>query len=488
MIDHGVQNGADNTPRIAIIGGGFSGSAVAYHLARIARLPVELTIYEPRGAPGRGVAYWPRGEHLLLNVPTGRLSIDPDLPGDFLRWCESRGLMVAPDSFVPREWFGDYTETRLTQAIEQSGGRVRLRISSERVTRIDDGPGSLHLFAGNGLLQRAVHGVLALGHGPTRVPEVLAPHTASDRVLLNPWDAHEMEHVASSSERVLLVGTGLTMCDAAISLARLGFSGEITAVSRHGLLPQPHGPSEPASLSNWRDTLPVGSLRGLRRAFLEARRSHDWRSCVDAIRPRTSELWGALSPRDKARFVGRLAPYWEVHRHRMPPALWNAVRMLMDYGMLRIVRGHLQRVTARRPWLSCVIGGRSRLDTETLHADAIVLCTGPDPDPLRWNSPLVGALLDEGIATRDAMGMGLRATEDGFLVGRGAIVHHRLSTIGPTRRGSLWESTAVPELSTQAERLAAGLLERFVQGRDATGSVDPRWVGKEARAGQRRDR
>lgn len=65
-----------------------------------------------------------------------------------------------------------------------------------------------------------------LGHGPTRVPEVLAPHTASDRVLLNPWDAHEMEHVASSSERVLLVGTGLTMCDAAISLARLGFSGK----------------------------------------------------------------------------------------------------------------------------------------------------------------------------------------------------------------------------------------------------------------------
>ena len=41
-------------------------------------------------------------------------------------------------------------------------------------------------------------------------------------------------------ENVILVGTGLTMIDAFLSLKDLGWKGKIYAVSRNGLLPWSH--------------------------------------------------------------------------------------------------------------------------------------------------------------------------------------------------------------------------------------------------------
>ncbi len=46
----------------------------------------------------------------------------------------------------------------------------------------------------------------------------------------------------------------------------------------------------------------------------------DWRDAVNALRPVTSELWGALPEPEQRRFLDRLARFWDVHRHRLAPA------------------------------------------------------------------------------------------------------------------------------------------------------------------------
>lgn len=471
--------------RVAIAGGGFSGAAVAYHLARRWRAPIEIAIAEPRPAIGRGVAYSAPGEHLLLNVPAGKLSIDPDVPGDFYHWSVAQGHAVQPGDFLPRALFGAYTEERLTQIIVSTRGRVTLRRVTSAIERIEEGDGARVLAARDGTLIDADHVVLALGNGPTRVPASLQPFAFSDRVLLSPFDADAMTRVAASARQVLLVGTGLTMCDAAISLARLGYRGTMTAISPKGRLPAVHSESNPAALVDWRDGLQGGSLRELVRAVRKASVEHGWRSAIDALRPRTSQLWASLSPLDQRRFMMRVASYWDTARHRQPHAVASAIDVLRDSGALRILRGMLGQVRDHGAWLSCEIDGRSQSGgagqggfNEVVHADAVILCTGPEADPARWGSPLFRRLLADGIVCRDALGLGLRTTDDGFLVGRGGVVDRRLSTIGSLRRGSLWESTAVPELSQQAADLAAAIdaeyHDRFWGAVRSSGSVEER--------------
>lgn len=443
--------------RIGIVGGGFSGAAVAYHLARSARSRLDIVIYEPRDRVGQGVAYSVSDDHLLLNVPAGKLSIDPDRPADFLTWCLSRGCSAASDAFLPRSWFGAYAEGRMAEQVQATNGRVTLQREASRAERIDDDADQLQITDSSGRVARVDHAVLALGHGPTRIPEVLLPFSDSSQVLRSPWDRNAMAGVAERAERVLLVGTGLTMCDAAITLARMGFRGELTAISRRGLLPQAHGPSDPASLADWAARLPVGSLRQLRREVRGVAREHGWRSAVDVLRGKTSSFWGTLSDHEQDQFIRRLAPYWDAHRHRLPPECDSAIRVLRDAGVLRIVRGHISRMVRTRSWLTCELRSHGCRQCETLHADAIVLCTGPDPDPRRWNSPLIDQLIADGLASPETNGLGLRTSNPGLLIGRGAIVQHRLSTLGPLRRGSLWESTAVPEIAEQASVLGRHL-------------------------------
>jgi uncharacterized NAD(P)/FAD-binding protein YdhS len=51
-----------------------------------------------------------------------------------------------------------------------------------------------------------------------------------------------------------------------------------------------------------------------------AQRAGDWQEIVDALRPHIPYLWEQLPEADKRLFLRHAARYWEVHRHRLPPA------------------------------------------------------------------------------------------------------------------------------------------------------------------------
>jgi uncharacterized NAD(P)/FAD-binding protein YdhS len=189
--------------------------------------------------------------------------------------------------------------------------------------------------------------VLATGNQPPAAP---FPVPASPRYIGDPWLPGALDGVADGSP-VVVLGTGLTMLDVAISLTGAHPETVVHAVSRHALLPREHRcppdravqppiPSVP-DLSGPVD-LP-GLIRYVRVAAAQA--PDGWQAVVDALRPHIPGLWQRLSLPDKRLFLRHVARYWEVHRHRMPPATARRIDQLRSAGRLSVQPGRIIAVS-----------------------------------------------------------------------------------------------------------------------------------------------
>jgi uncharacterized NAD(P)/FAD-binding protein YdhS len=459
----GTNGGGEG--RVTIIGGGAAGVLTAVHLLNHAGrrgLPLEIQLVDPAEQLGRGVAYATPDPRHLLNVPAGRMSADADDPDHFVRWLGERGIAsAAAGDYVPRGWYGTYLASCLDLAMVRNPGVRLVRVRERAVSARSDGV-VWHIALASGRVVESDAAVLALGNFPARddfLPEAVR---RSDRFVADPWLPGALVTVPAH-EDVLLIGTGLTMTDVALALERPGRI--VHAVSRTGLLPQPHSatPAGPVAVPQMPacDRLPE-----LRRAILahvsRCRRLHgDWRPAIDGLRAQTSVLWQRLTPAERRRFVEDDLRIWETHRHRMPPETAEALAGAERAGRLRTGSGVIADASRLSPWSI-----RVRFeDGGTLDVGAVVNCTGASGDPAGADDPLVAALLDRGFARPGPLGLGFATTAAGRLVPRSGAVAAPMWAIGSLRRGDLWETTAIPEIRTQARTIA----ESVVSGHDAGG-------------------
>jgi uncharacterized NAD(P)/FAD-binding protein YdhS len=117
---------------------------------------------------------------------------------------------------------------------------------------------------------------------------------------------------------------------------------------------------------------------------------------------------------------------------------------------------------------------RGASEEAVLRAHHVINCTGPEGGITRDSQPLLRELLASGLAQADALGLGLATAEDGALLDAGGRASEHLFTLGPPRRGELWEATAVPEIRVQARALAERLLHPSPAHREA-----PRFIEAE---------
>jgi uncharacterized NAD(P)/FAD-binding protein YdhS len=442
----------------AIVGAGFSGTMTTVHLLRLHR-GAQITLIERSGRFPAGVAYFAAKKSHLLNVPAGQMSAFPDDPGHFARWADVSGA-----TFAPRAVYGAYLSAILAEAEARAPMRLRRIAASASSVRLEDDGACVELQDADPV--QADHVVLALGNFRPQTPPVAGGWSQTSRYVRDPWEPSALDFEAKGD--VLLLGTGLTMIDIAVALKERGHRGTIHAVSRRGLMPQPHrllprAPSPrpaPTDLAAWPRTA-SGLLRALRKEVRGAERSGaDWREVVTSLRHATPALWQSLPSDERRRFLRHLRPYWETHRHRASPDTSAAVEGLLERRELNVYAGRVLSYAEDTNALKVTLRDRRAHAERELRVTHVINCTGPDTDLRRVDDPFVERLLADGLVRGDGLGLGLDSDGYGAIVDGAGRVSERLSLVGPLRKGRLWENTAVPELRHEAralaERLAAG--------------------------------
>lgn len=421
---------------VVIVGGGFSGAMLA---ARLAERGQASVLIERGDRIGLGVAYAADLDDHRLNVRAERMSARPDRPADFVDWLAARApAFAAPDGFAPRRLYGLYVQERLQEAEAAHPGLIR-RVKGEAV-RLDGE--SVVLADGARIRGRAV--VLATGNP---APRPVAPG-AGPRRIADPWAPRALAAV-DAEDAVLILGSGLTMVDVMLALQAQGWRGRATVVSRRGLLPRAHGPRHDAPID-----LPPQALDGaLSLRLASARRlarEHGWRRVMEGYRPITPELWRAATTAERARFLRHLRPWWDVHRHRIAPKIAAALDALIAAGRLNLVGGRVQEVEAGGHGAALTIRTRKG-EVQRLTADWLIDCTGPGHDAAR--APLTAALIAEGRARLDAVGLGLDLDAEGRVIHADGRADATLFVLGPPARAAFWETIAVPDIRQRIEAL-----------------------------------
>jgi uncharacterized NAD(P)/FAD-binding protein YdhS len=455
--------------KIAIIGAGFSGTLVATHLLRQARSP--LTIYLIERNPrqfSRGIAYGTSLDGHLLNVPASNMSAFPDDPGHFLRWAEQReqSLLnppwvteINPSSFLPRRAYGDYLEWTLDKAERESSRDLRLERRWNEAVEIRVTPWGVDLRLNDGENLQVDQVALALGNFGPADPTVDDPSFyRSARYYGDPWAPDVLPDLLQTRS-CLFIGSGLTMVDWAISLSQGGYQGLIYSVSRRGLWPQTHRPYSPTDFPPDPDT-PPHSVRTQLHEFRQHLRSSgcDWRAAIDAFRPFSQQRWASLPPVEQKRFLRHIRPYWDCHRHRIAPRIGQQLQILLESGQLVHQIGRIINYRETESGIDVLIRPRGQDHIDTVRVDAVVNCSGSESNYRKLESPLIRNLLEQGLAYPDPQALGFNVAPSGALIGSDGMVSERLFTLGPPKKGMLWETTAVPEIRGQAAQLATRLL------------------------------
>jgi len=479
-----LRRAPSNAPTIVIIGGGFTGTMTLAHLLRETEkssTPLRLVLIDRQPAVGEGIAYRTNDSRHLLNVPVEKMSAWPDRPDDFLNFARAGNPSIKPGDFLPRKLYGQYVRQSFLDIAKSSDGQVSVemvRADATKLARASSSSGWVVETSGNCSFHAGV-AIVTLGHRPPAEQFIRRWKGPRTRFIADPWSALVLSQIGPD-ECVLILGSGLTAVDALLTLDRNDRTAPLMVVSRHGLLPQEHA-KEPkiaedmsALVARWLDPTQQLKVRELVHSLRESVRTAadkgiDWRQVLDGLRPSITKIWERLSLVERGRFLRHVRPVWEVHRHRMAPAVAEKLAALRARKILDLTAGALVSAEADVDGIQVTLGCRRLSDLRRLRVQWVVNCTGPGIHYRRSTHSILRPLIEAGTICDDKLGLGLCTDADGRATDCDGKAHPDLLVAGTLRKSSLWESTAVPELRQQAAAVAKIALQALHFGPDHLG-------------------
>ncbi len=442
-------------PSIIIVGGGASGVILAAHLLKAGRTDLRVTLIEKGPAIGRGVAYSTQLSDHLLNVTANRMSAFADDPMHFWNWLERNDLAPGdnPQAFVPRHLYGSYLASLLEEFLQGNEATRRLRLIRDECTSVTPAVSGVDVRLASGVSLAAQVAVLAVGHNSSPAQE----QAFATRIGSTADDPPDPD------ARVMILGTGLSMVDAWLTLCNRGHRGQVLAVSRRGLLPQPHGsPRNPMQLD--RADIPLGTelsyfVSWVGRLIVERQKAGgNWRDVVDGLRPYNQLIWQNWPSSAKRRFLNHTKAWWDIHRHRVPPDIHAALSEAVSSGRVKLIAARVLSAEKQDGEIDVRLRPRHSRFTHVERVARVYDCTGIVRDVSAGSITVVRSLVERGLARADPLKLGLDVTTDCAVVAQNGAASDKIFAIGPLTRGTFFEIDAVPDIRLQCARLAKALV------------------------------
>lgn len=449
--------------RIAIVGGGAAATAMLSELLEYQPAePLHVDWYSGSTGSVRGVAYATVDAQHLLNARAASMGMFGGRSRGFLDFLQRDDPSISGTDFVPRHRYGDYLEAEVQRVLALAKARGHdvhvIPFAAEAVVPERGGINVLH-----GEQNRRVDAaVLALGTlSPRALPGVSDGAIDSGKYVADPWPllAHASA-CTSPPAHVVVIGTGLTAADVVLSLSRQWPQTKFTTMSRHARWPEAHlrTAAMPAGdsaelIESMQEAPDVRRwLRLLREAIAQG---GEWRAVVDSLRPFLPMLWNELPTAQRTRFLRHARSSWDRARHRMAPQVAETLAILEQQGRIERQSGRLESVILADQRLRLTT--RHAGQTREQEVDLIIQASGLNNNVRNTDHRLISQLLTNAHVTPDPLGLGLRSGVDGHLQHAGGQWPHFFA-IGSLLQGSLWESTAMPEIRQQARTIARQLL------------------------------
>ena len=460
-------------PSIAVIGGGFCGTMIVSNLVSKAHQPLNIFLIEKSAKVGKGIAYGTEDPHHLLNVYASKMGALADNPEHFFHWVlenetiwraaspSFKQLKLTQHAFLPRQVYALYLEFLLKGALKEALSKnINISIYRQEAVNLENVKNRVRIFfrEGEGLIADAA--ILSIGLPPSKI---IDSSMTSNRYIQTIWNADTQFFTSLPPEtKTVIVGSGLTMVDAIITLLNRGYCGEITAISKHGLLPQAHREivkTYPVFLDIRHPPRTALQLLQIIRKEIEManEKGYDWRSIIDSLRPITPAIWEQLPLKEKQKILRFLFTSWNRHRHRIPPECLDKIEQLQAQGKLILTAGKVQNIEQARDQ-TLLIKYRVQDTIHTLYADYLINCSGAEMNLKKNDSLLIQNLLKNKFILPDPLNLGIQANQMGEV--KGAANRH-LFAVGQILFGERFETIAVPELRMQCSQLAEHLLNKL---------------------------
>ncbi|WP_337030696.1 FAD/NAD(P)-binding protein [Pantoea agglomerans] len=448
--------------QIVIIGGGFTGTALAIHLARAGQAGLHVTVIEPRAQLAQGVAYGTTDPAHRINVPAARMQLAGDEEGIFDRdYRASPAFQADPDAlwrdgnvYPQRGEFGRWVNA---QFVHQQHSPVKLSHLRDSAVALQDGV----VTTASGQKIRADQVVLAISHPPPDLPALLKPLQGHPGLIANPWQNDALAQVAPD-ERVAIIGSGLTMSDVVASLHRQQHRGEITAFSRRGQLPRANlsGSDESYTL-DYNQPQPASARGWLHRVRQEVKQAAalnlPWQLVLDDIRRNGQHIWQSLSLHEQQRFLHHLRPWWDVHRYRIAPQVSEILNQQQASGQLSLLAARLIAAEAVGNNLQLTLRLRGA-QSEIRVVDKVIVTTGPAHNALLKSNALLRQLHGDGVIQPDPLALGIQVNALSQTLNAQGDANPHLYVAGPAARGRFGELMGLPQVAEHAESVARQLL------------------------------
>ncbi len=431
---------------VGIIGGGFSGLSALSALVRHATTPLQVSVYGPDAVLGRGKAYSTQDPEHLLNVRAGAMGAHAGLDADFYAWLSAQKSPYQATDFVPRALYGRYIDHVLADTLVAARAKdIRVFMVHEKAVDVQPAGAQLLVKTAAGAQEHQAV-ILACGNDRPRLPLLgtgVLQHAGWWR---NPYQSGRWHDIAKAGH-IVIIGSGLSMIDALVTITREKYDGDITAVSRHGHIPMAHASVSKSFTWTSEDAQAIRTLSQLLRQVRVkvASSGADWRDVLDGVRPYANDIWRGFSVRDRQR-AQRYMSFWNNHRHRIPQAMHDMVSNLVGAGQLRLVAGRVDRVE--------VMGSSLNVHTSAgvKEGQIVMNCLGYDYRIVPGDGSLLSTLVSSGLV---GMTEGFPCPAYDSLQMH---ADHKLYGIGPLWQGHFIESTAVRDIRLQADQVARDIL------------------------------